>query len=86
MVLDYATKFASVTSLNPDAAHPLAGISINRLEINDIEPLRAEITDFLACIEQDKTPPVTGDDGRRALSLAVGVLEKIEAHRQRLDV
>ena len=86
VVLDYATKFASVTSLNPDAAHPLAGISINRLEINDIEPLRAEITDFLACIEQDKTPPVTGDDGRRALNLAVGVLEKIEAHRQRLDV
>ncbi|MEP6789403.1 MAG: Gfo/Idh/MocA family oxidoreductase, partial [Acidobacteriota bacterium] len=39
VVLDYATKFASVTSLNPDAAHPLAGISINRLEINDVEPL-----------------------------------------------
>jgi len=86
VVLDYATKFASVTSLNPNASHPLAGISINRLEINDIEPLRAEITAFLDCIEQDKTPPVTGDDGRRALSLAVGVLEKIEAHRKRLDV
>jgi predicted dehydrogenase len=86
VVLDYATKFASVTSLNPEAAHPLAGISINRLEINDIEPLRAEITAFLDCIEQDKTPPVTGVDGRRALSLAVGVLEKIEIHRRRLDV
>jgi predicted dehydrogenase len=86
VVLDYATKFASVTSLNPNASHPLAGISINRLEINDIEPLRAEITAFLDCIEKDKTPPVTGDDGRRALSLAVGVLEKIEAHRKRLDV
>lgn len=86
VVLDYATKFASVTSLNPNASHPLAGISINRLEINDIEPLRAEITAFLDCIEQDKTPPVTGVDGRRALSLAVGVLEKIEIHRQRLDV
>lgn len=86
VVLDYATKFASVTSLNPDAAHPLLGISINRLEINDVEPLRAEITGFLDSIEQDKTPPVTGEDGRRALALAVGVLDKIEAHRQRLDV
>jgi len=86
VVLDYATKFASVTSLNPEAAHPLAGISINRLEINDIEPLRAEILAFLDCIENDKTPPVTGDDGRRALELAVGVLEKIDAHRKRLDV
>ncbi len=86
VVLDYATKFASVTSLNANAAHPLAGISINRLEINDIEPLRAEITAFLDCIVQDKTPPVTGVDGRRALSLAVGVLEKIDLHRKRLDV
>ena len=86
VVLDYATKFASVTSLNPAAPHPLAGITINRLEIDDVEPLRAEITAFLDSIEQNKTPPVTGEDGRRALSLAVGVLERIDAHRNRLDV
>ena len=86
VVLDYATKFASVTSLNPDAAHRLLGISINRLEINDIEPLRAEITAFLDTVENDVKPPVTGEDGRRALALAVGVLEKIEAHRSLLDV
>ena len=86
VVLDYATKFASVTSLNPNAAHPLAGISINRLEINDIEPLRAEITAFLDAIENDTLPPISGEDGRRALELAVGVLEKIDAHRSRLNV
>lgn len=86
VVLDYGTKFASVTSLNPEAAHPLLGISINRLEVDDIEPLRAEITAFLDAIEQDQTPPITGEDGRRALALAVGVLEKIDAHRVRLDV
>jgi len=86
VVLDYATKFASVTSLNPDAAHPLAGISINRLQINDVEPLRAEITAFLDAMENDTVPAITGEDGRRALELAVGVLEKIDAHRGRLDV
>jgi len=80
VVLDYATKFASLTSLNPDAAHPLLGISINRLEINDVEPLRAEITAFLDSIERNVAPPVTGEDGRRALALAVGVLEKIDTH------
>lgn len=84
VVLDYGTKFASVTSLNPDAAHPLLGISINRLEITDVEPLRTEISAFLDSIEQDKTPPVTGEDGRRALKLAVGVLEKIDQHVRRL--
>lgn len=86
VVLDYATKFSSVTSLNPEAAHPLLGISINRLEINDVEPLRAEITAFLDSIENDTTPAVTGEDGRRALSLAVGVLEKIQRHVERLNV
>ncbi|MGB7208843.1 MAG: Gfo/Idh/MocA family oxidoreductase [Pyrinomonadaceae bacterium] len=86
VVLDYATKFASVTSLNPEASHPLLGISINRLEINDVEPLRAEIEAFLGAIERNEPPPVSGDDGRRAVALAVGVLEKIEAHRNMLNV
>jgi predicted dehydrogenase len=80
VVLDYGTKFASVTSLAPNAAHPLLGISINRLEINDVEPLRAEIEAFLDCIINDKTPPITAEDGRRALALALGVLEKIDLH------
>ena len=84
VVLDYATKFASLTSLNPEAAHPLLGISIDRLEINDVEPLRAEITAFLDAIETGVEPPVTGADGRRALALAVGVLEKIDAHAMRV--
>jgi len=80
VVLDYATKFASLTSLNPQAAHPLAGITINRLEINDVEPLRAEITAFLDAIENRTPVPVSGEDGRRALALAVGVLQRIDEH------
>ena len=86
VVLDYATKFASITSLNPKASHPLAGISINRLEINDVEPLRAEITAFLDSIDNGTEPPVSGEEGRRALELAVGVLEKIDRHRTSLNL
>ena len=80
VVLDYATKFASLTSLNPNASHPLAGISIKRLPIDEVEPLKAEITAFLNSIKNGKPVPVSGADGRRALALAVGVLEKIERH------
>ncbi len=86
VVLDYATPFASLTSLDPEAAHPLLGISINRLELGREEPLRAELTAFLDSISSNTPPPVTGEDGRRALALAVGVLDKIEAHRSRLNV
>lgn len=84
VVLDYATKFASLTSLDPEASHPLLGISVSRLQIDDIEPLRAEITAFLDSIASDTDPPVTGADGRRALALAIGVLEKIDAHASRV--
>ena len=84
VVLDYATKFASVTSLAPNAIHPLLGINVNRLEIVDIEPLRAEIEAFINSIVQDKMPPVTAHDGRRALSLALGVLEKIDEHARKV--
>ena len=80
VVLDYATKFASVTSLAPNAIHPLLGININRLEIEDVEPLRAEIQAFLDSIANDETPPITARDGRRALDLALGVLAKIDEH------
>jgi predicted dehydrogenase len=86
VVLDYGSKFASVTSLDPKAAIPLLGISINRLEINDVEPLRAEITAFIDSIKSNAPPPVTGQDGRRALALAVGVLEKIDAHMKTLKL
>jgi predicted dehydrogenase len=86
VVLDYGTKFSSITSLAPNAAHPLLGININRLEIKDVEPLRAEISAFLDCILNDDAPPINARDGRRALSLALGVLEKIETHRSRLNI
>jgi predicted dehydrogenase len=84
VVLDYATKFASVTSLDPAASHPLLGISVNRLDVENVEPLRIELSAFLNCIAEGEIPPVTAQDGRRALSLALQVLEKIESHRMRL--
>ncbi len=84
VVLDYGTKFSSITSLAPNSVHPLLGISVNRLEINDIEPLRAELSAFLDCIINDDAPPINAHDGRRALALALGVLEKIDEHANKI--
>jgi predicted dehydrogenase len=86
VVLDYATRFASLTTLAPGAADPLSGISINRLAIDDVEPLRTEVLAFVDSIRTDTEPPITAEDGRRAVALAVGVLERIQAHRDRLNV
>src|SRR5690606_15838590 len=71
VVLDYATKFASITSLDPEAAIPLLGISVDRLDVKDVEPLRAEIGAFFDAINNDTEPAVPGADGRRAVELAV---------------
>ena len=62
------------------------GININKLEVEDVEPLRAELSDFIDSIVEDKQPPITADDGRRALDLALQVLERIEEHRNRIDM
>ena len=86
VVLDYVTKFASITSLDPNAAHPLLGIDINRLDVEDVEPLRAELAAFTASLKNDEAPPITAQDGRRALDLALQVLDKIETHTSRLNV
>jgi predicted dehydrogenase len=86
VVLDYATKFASLTSLDPGASHPLLGIRINRLDIEDVEPLHAEISAFIMAIENNTDVPITGQDGRRALSLGIGVLSRIDQHRKMLEL
>lgn len=86
IAVDYVTKYAALTSLAPGAENPLFGIKINRLEINDVEPLRTEIEAFVDSILEDKPPLVTGAEGRQALRLALEVLEKIEIHRRRLTI
>lgn len=86
IAVDYVTKYAALTTLAPGAENPLLGIKINRLEINDVEPLRAETEAFIDSINHDKTTPVTGADGRRALQLALEVLDKIQDHAVKTGV
>ncbi len=81
VAVDYATRFASITSLAaPTATGSWPGVNVRHLDIADIEPLRAEIESFLDAAEGGKPSPVTGADGRRALVLAKRVLERIHEH------
>lgn len=45
------------------------------------EPLAREMADFVRCVRERGTPLVSGDAGREALVLAVGVQQAIERHR-----
>lgn len=55
-------------------------IRYTRLEKKDINPLRYELQLFCRAILEDHTPPVTAEDGRRALHIAGLILKSIDEH------
>lgn len=48
------------------------------LPVEKDEPLRLELSHFADCVANHKTPLVTGDDGKRALELAMQVLARMK--------
>jgi predicted dehydrogenase len=81
VAVDYATRHASLSGLAaPTADGSWPGVDTRLLETSDVEPLRAEIESFIDAAERGATPVVTGEDGRRALALALRILESIHAH------
>lgn len=87
VAIDYTTKRASISGLAPPAANgSWPGVHVRNLDIVDIEPLRAEIVCFLEAAQQRKSSPVSGNDGRNALKLALGVQESIREHTARTQV
>jgi predicted dehydrogenase len=87
IAVDYATRFASISSLAPpsqEGSHP--GVSVRRLEIENVEPLRAEIEAFLEAARGARPPAVSGGEGRRALALALLVLERVHEHHARAEL
>ena len=81
VAVDYAARRASISSLAPPTATgSWPGVRVMNLDIVDTEPLRAEVEQFLEAASEGAPPPVTGDEGRRALALAQRLLERIHEH------
>jgi predicted dehydrogenase len=64
----------------------LPEIAAEALPIEKREPLLAEIESFVAAVQSRTPPEVGGAEGRRALALAIEVLEKIKAHSERAGI
>jgi predicted dehydrogenase len=86
VVVDYVTRYSAISSLDPFGAHGRPGVANRRLEVEDVEPLRAEIESFLVAAESRISPPITGEDGRRALALALRAIESIHEHDARSGI
>jgi predicted dehydrogenase len=86
IAVDYTTNHASISNLAPPTLSPWPGVNTRILEVENVEPLRAEIESFLKAIENGSRPVVSGEDGRRALALALRTLEQIHAHTAKSGV
>ena len=82
--IDYTTNYASISNLSPQTIGPWPGVNTRVLEVNNVEPLRAEIESFLSAASAGSRPIVSGEDGRRALSLALRTLQEIHEHTVRI--
>ena len=66
----------TVVEMNP----PLHGkvMPPEFLSVHKDEPLRLELSHFADCVRMHKTPLVSGEDGKRALELAMQVLARMK--------
>lgn len=82
--IDYAVQEAAVVGVKQrPGGRP--EFESRLLPVERAEPLRLEIESFLAAVEGSPVK-VTGEDGRRALALAVDVTDKIREHAERAGV
>ena len=55
-------------------------IGFQPLPVTKEEPLRVEVESFLEAVANRTSPIVSGEDGLRALDIALAILAKIEEH------
>jgi predicted dehydrogenase len=75
---DFTAREAQIYRLEGDPGAPR--IEATRQGAPDREPLRLQIEAFLRSVQDRSQPLVSGSDGRRALALALTILERIDGH------
>ncbi len=63
--------------------HPSPGLSLKKIPVEAGEPLRLEIEAFLEAVRNRTAPVVSGEDGRRALAVALEIHAAMTAHARR---
>jgi predicted dehydrogenase len=84
-VEDSSPQPAELDPFNPAsvAASAFPGITPFKPKVEAQEPLRTELSSFLHAVRERSTPEVTLEDGRRALNLAMQIVEAIAEHSRR---
>lgn len=60
-------------------------VKVEPLQVDDVEPLRAELQSFLHAVQTGEAPEVTADDGVAAVELAERITATVKEHRWQLE-
>ena len=86
--IDYGRRDVLIFTVGEASGTPSANpdITMSKPVITPEEPLRAELRAFLDSSRTRKAPPVSLEDGRLALAVALEVLAQISAHADKLGL
>ena len=87
--LDYGRQDVVVFSVGQDeAATPSVNpqIQMTKPPTTEEEPLRAELKSFLESVQRRSAPTVTLEDGRRALAVALDIVDAIRSHARKVNL
>jgi len=59
-------------------------VGIEKLRIDEAEPLKRELESFVECVREGKPPAVPGEDGLRAVQTAARILDDIDQRLRRM--
>jgi predicted dehydrogenase len=89
--LDYGRQEVLVFTVGRDgtasgapSANPQIGVT--KPPVASEEPLHAELKSFLRAVRERSTPVVPLEDGRRALALALEIVDAIREHGKKVDL
>ena len=80
LAVDCARREISITRLEGEVEgpHGFPQVTSNKIEFPNSDPLADQISSFVNAITNGLEPVVTGRDGRRALKVALGIINQIE--------
>jgi predicted dehydrogenase len=89
--LDYGRQEVLVFTVDQDGAASGAPsvnpqIGVTKPSVTSEEPLHAELKSFLRSVRERSAPVVPIEDGRRALALALEIVDAIREHGKKVDL
>ena len=78
----------SVTRLDHDVknSHNFPKVATEKISFPDSDPLADEIRSFVNAVNNGARPVVTGEDGRRALDVSLGIIDQIKRNSSKFQI